>query len=85
MNQHHVRALDMWAANLAAHRAAAIAATSEEVYERYMRYLPSCSRCVTDMEAEQVVKAGGLSGAAEPVGADGEEVIFDDDHAEMAA
>jgi cyclopropane-fatty-acyl-phospholipid synthase len=43
LNEHYVRTLDAWAVNLEAARAEAIAATSDEVYERYMRYLTGCS------------------------------------------
>ena len=43
LNPHYVRTLDTWAANLAARRDEAVAATSEEVYERYMRYLTGCA------------------------------------------
>jgi cyclopropane-fatty-acyl-phospholipid synthase len=43
MNSHYVRTLDTWAANLAARCTDAIAITSEEVYERYMRYLTGCA------------------------------------------
>jgi cyclopropane-fatty-acyl-phospholipid synthase len=43
LNPHYVRTLDTWAANLAARRTDAIAITSEEVYERYMRYLTGCA------------------------------------------
>ena len=43
LNEHYVRTLDTWAANLEARRDDAIAATSNEVYERYMRYLTGCS------------------------------------------
>ena len=43
LNEHYVRTLDTWAAELEAHRDDAIAATSNEVYERYMRYLTGCS------------------------------------------
>jgi len=43
MNSHYVRTLDIWAENLAAHREEAIASTSEEVYERYRRYLTGCA------------------------------------------
>jgi cyclopropane-fatty-acyl-phospholipid synthase len=39
----YVRTLDTWAAALQAHRDEAIAVTSEEVYERYMKYLTGCS------------------------------------------
>ena len=43
LNEHYVRTLDTWAENLEAARDEAIAATSSEVYERYMRYLVGCS------------------------------------------
>ena len=43
LSPHYVQTLDMWAASLRAHRKDAIAVTSEEVYERYMRYLTGCS------------------------------------------
>jgi cyclopropane-fatty-acyl-phospholipid synthase len=43
LNAHYVRTLDTWAANLAARRGEAIAVTSEEVYERYRRYLTGCA------------------------------------------
>jgi cyclopropane-fatty-acyl-phospholipid synthase len=43
LNGHYVRTLDTWAAALEAHHDAAVAATSEEVYGRYMKYLTGCS------------------------------------------
>ena len=43
MNEHYVKTLDTWATNLAARHDDAIAATSDEVYERYMRYLTGCA------------------------------------------
>jgi cyclopropane-fatty-acyl-phospholipid synthase len=43
LNQHYVRTLDIWAANLEERRDDAIALTSEEVYERYRRYLTGCA------------------------------------------
>ena len=43
MNKHYVRTLDTWAESLAARRDDAIAVTSEEVYDRYMRYMIGCS------------------------------------------
>jgi cyclopropane-fatty-acyl-phospholipid synthase len=39
----YVRTLDTWAQALQAHRDRAIAVTSEEVYDRYMKYLTGCS------------------------------------------
>jgi cyclopropane-fatty-acyl-phospholipid synthase len=43
LTDHYVRTLNMWATNLEANRDDAIAATSQEVYERYMRYLTGCA------------------------------------------
>ena len=43
LSPHYVRTLDIWAANLAAGRGDAVAITSEEVYERYRRYLTGCA------------------------------------------
>jgi cyclopropane-fatty-acyl-phospholipid synthase len=43
LTDHYVRTLDMWATNLAGARDEAIATTSNEVYERYMRYLTGCA------------------------------------------
>jgi len=43
LNEHYVRTLDTWAQNLEAAHDEAVAATSEEVYQRYMRYLTGCS------------------------------------------
>jgi cyclopropane-fatty-acyl-phospholipid synthase len=43
LNEHYVRTLDTWASNLEAAREEAVAATSPEVYDRYMRYLTGCS------------------------------------------
>ncbi len=41
---HYVRTLQDWAAALTAHRDEAIAAQSEEVYDRYVKYLNGCVR-----------------------------------------
>src|SRR5215208_7169411 len=43
LNPHYVRTLETWAKNLEAAHDEAVAATSEEVYERYMKYLTGCS------------------------------------------
>jgi len=43
MQPHYARTLDAWAANLAANRDRAIAIQSEELYERYMKYLTGCA------------------------------------------
>ena len=43
LSPHYVRTLDTWAQALQAGRDDAIAVTSEQIYERYMRYLTGCS------------------------------------------
>ncbi|MDQ2635299.1 MAG: cyclopropane mycolic acid synthase family methyltransferase [Actinomycetota bacterium] len=43
MTPHYVRTLDTWAEKLEAAKDQAIAVTSQEVYDRYMRYLLGCS------------------------------------------
>jgi cyclopropane-fatty-acyl-phospholipid synthase len=43
LRPHYARTLDSWAANLRANRDRAIAVQSEEVYDRYMRYLTGCA------------------------------------------
>lgn len=43
LRPHYARTLDMWAQNLAEHRAEATAITSPEVYDRYMKYLTGCA------------------------------------------
>lgn len=43
LQPHYARTLEIWADNLQRHRDEAIAITSEEVYERYMRYLTGCA------------------------------------------
>jgi cyclopropane-fatty-acyl-phospholipid synthase len=43
LNEHYVRTLDAWAANLKAAHDDAVAATSQEVFDRYLRYLTGCS------------------------------------------
>ena len=43
LRPHYARTLDTWAANLESKRDDAIAVTSEEVYERFMKYLTGCA------------------------------------------
>ncbi|WP_123028863.1 cyclopropane mycolic acid synthase family methyltransferase [Mycolicibacterium stellerae] len=43
LQPHYAKTLDIWAANLTANKEQAIALTSEEVYDRYMRYLTGCA------------------------------------------
>ncbi|WP_174553887.1 class I SAM-dependent methyltransferase, partial [Rhodococcus marinonascens] len=41
---HYVKTLQLWAAVLEARRDEAIAAQSQEVYDRYVKYLNGCIR-----------------------------------------
>jgi cyclopropane-fatty-acyl-phospholipid synthase len=43
LQPHYARTLDLWAAALEARKDEAIAIQSEEVYERYMKYLTGCA------------------------------------------
>ena len=43
LRPHYARTLDAWAANLEAARDRAVALTSEDVYDTYMRYLTGCA------------------------------------------
>ena len=43
LQPHYAKTLDIWAAALEAHKTEAIAIQSEEVYERYMKYLTGCA------------------------------------------
>ncbi|BBX98237.1 cyclopropane mycolic acid synthase MmaA2 [Mycobacterium lacus] len=44
LQPHYARTLDLWAEALETHRSEAIAIQSEEVYERYMKYLTGCAK-----------------------------------------
>ncbi|MFB1294952.1 cyclopropane mycolic acid synthase family methyltransferase [Mycobacterium sp. pW049] len=61
LNEHYVRTLDTWAEALEAHHEEAVAATSEEVYQRYMKYLTGCSdffnRRISELGQFTLVKA----------------------------
>jgi cyclopropane-fatty-acyl-phospholipid synthase len=43
LKAHYAKTLDQWAAALEAHRDDAIAVQSQEVYDRYMKYLTGCA------------------------------------------
>jgi cyclopropane-fatty-acyl-phospholipid synthase len=62
LNEHYVQTLDTWATNLQSARTEAIAATSEEVYQRYMRYLTGCAdffrRGISELGQFTLTKAG---------------------------
>jgi cyclopropane mycolic acid synthase CmaA1 len=48
LQPHYVKTLTLWAAALADHKKEAIAVQSEEVYERYMKYLTGCADLFRD-------------------------------------
>ena len=48
LRPHYARTLDTWAASLEANKDKAIAIKSEEVYERYMKYLTGCADLFRD-------------------------------------
>ncbi len=61
LDEHYVRTLDTWAEALQAHHDQAVAATSEEVYQRYMKYLVGCSdffkRGISELGQFTLIKA----------------------------
>ena len=61
LREHYARTLDMWAANLLANHDEAIAITSPEVYDRYMKYLTGCAdffrRGITNVGQFTLVKS----------------------------
>lgn len=64
LDEHYVRTLDLWSTALEAQRAKAVAATSAEVYDRYMRYLVGCS----DFFKRGVSQLGQFTIIRQPVG-----------------
>jgi cyclopropane-fatty-acyl-phospholipid synthase len=48
LQPHYARTLETWAAALEAHRDQAIAIQSQEVYDRYMKYLTGCAELFRD-------------------------------------
>jgi len=44
LQRHYARTLDLWAEALEAHKSEAIEIQSQEVYERYMKYLTGCAK-----------------------------------------
>lgn len=60
LNQHYVRTLTTWAEKLEAAHDAAVAATSQQVYDHYMRYLTGCAdffdRGISDLGQWTLVK-----------------------------
>ncbi|MGB8406848.1 MAG: cyclopropane mycolic acid synthase family methyltransferase [Mycobacterium sp.] len=54
LQPHYAKTLDLWAAALQTHRDDAIALQSEEVYERYMRYLTGCANLFRNGQVDVV-------------------------------
>ncbi len=54
LQPHYAKTLDCWAAALAAHRDEAIAIQSQEVYDRYMRYLTGCAKLFRQRQVDVV-------------------------------
>ncbi|SHU09220.1 methoxy mycolic acid synthase [Mycobacteroides abscessus subsp. abscessus] len=48
LRPHYIQTLGIWADTLEAHREQALAITSEEIYQRYMRYLRGCRHYFSD-------------------------------------
>ena len=48
LQKHYERTLNIWAANLEANKDQAIAIQSQEVYDRYMKYLTGCAQLFRD-------------------------------------
>ncbi|WP_131820976.1 class I SAM-dependent methyltransferase, partial [Mycobacterium intracellulare] len=48
LQEHYARTLNIWAANLEANKEKAIAIQSQEVYDRYMKYLTGCAELFRD-------------------------------------
>lgn len=48
LRPHYIQTLGIWADTLEAHREQALAITSDEVYQRYVRYLRGCQHYFTD-------------------------------------
>ncbi|WP_197516320.1 class I SAM-dependent methyltransferase, partial [Mycobacterium sp. E2497] len=44
LQEHYERTLNIWAAALEANREQAVAIQSQEVYDRYMKYLTGCAK-----------------------------------------
>ena len=61
LQQHYARTLDMWSDNLIANREQAISLTSQEVYDRYLKYLTGCAdffkRGITNVGQFTLVKS----------------------------
>jgi cyclopropane-fatty-acyl-phospholipid synthase len=67
LNPYYPRTLDTWAENLEANKNEAIAVQSEQVYERYMRYLTGCA----DLFRRGITEVGQFTLTKTADGADG--------------
>ncbi|OHV04557.1 cyclopropane mycolic acid synthase family methyltransferase [Mycobacterium talmoniae] len=54
LQPHYAKTLDAWAAGLQAHREEAIAIQSQEVYDRYMKYLTGCANLFRQRQVDVV-------------------------------
>ncbi|OBK83547.1 class I SAM-dependent methyltransferase, partial [Mycolicibacter sinensis] len=54
LQPHYARTLDCWAAALEAHREEAIAVQSQEVYDRYLKYLTGCAQLFRGRQVDVV-------------------------------
>ena len=52
LQMHYARTLDIWAAALEARKDEAIAIQSQEVYDRYMKYLTGCAKMFRDRQVD---------------------------------
>jgi cyclopropane-fatty-acyl-phospholipid synthase len=52
LQPHYAKTLDLWAAALEAHRDDAIEIQSEEIYDRYIKYLTGCAKMFRDDYAD---------------------------------
>jgi len=52
LQQHYARTLDLWADALQAHKDEAIELQSQEIYERYIKYLTGCAKLFWDGYAD---------------------------------
>jgi len=68
LQPHYAKTLDRWAAALADHKSQAIEIQSDEVYERYMRYLTGCAELFRDgyIDVNQFTLEKNATGAALP-------------------
>jgi cyclopropane-fatty-acyl-phospholipid synthase len=54
LQPHYAKTLDIWAANLDVNRDVAVAIQSQEVYERYMKYLTGCAKAFRQRQVDVV-------------------------------